>query len=85
MAIDLNGESCPTYDSDEGIQYWYNADGILVMTYDDSGDWWMTDISTGTQCYYYAEEEQAICYYDDGNYLHYYEVAEDDIEDAFKL
>lgn len=78
----MDGDVCEYYD--EGTQYWYDSEGVLVMTYDDNGDWWMLNIANGTQCYYYADEEQAICYSKQGEYLHYYTVAQADIANAFK-
>ena len=54
------------------------------MTYDDNGDWWMLNLANGTQCYYYSDEQQAVCYAKQGEYLHYYTVDQTDIENAFK-
>ena len=46
MIFDMDGDVCEYYD--EGTQYWYDSEGVLVMTYDDNGDWWMLNIANGT-------------------------------------
>jgi hypothetical protein len=46
MIFDMDGDVCEYYEA--GTQYWYDSEGVLVMTYDDNGDWWMLNIANGT-------------------------------------
>jgi hypothetical protein len=46
MIFEMDGDVSQYYDA--GTQYWYDSEGVLVMTYDDNGDWWMLNIANGT-------------------------------------
>lgn len=60
------------FDVYNDTEYWYNDAGVLISTSSSNGDWWILDISSGTQCYFYYDDNSEICYFNDGEYTHYY-------------